>query len=114
MSFHAGGLAAQSIRALSRLARVEVAIRRVSGRRCLWLRNKRGSFRRIKAVRGKCNRGIWLRARGTRRWRLKLRRPLPPGKYVAYSRAVNRAGAHERRFSRADGNLLTFRARRPR
>ena len=109
MGLGSGPFAAQSIRALSRLARVEVAIRRVGGRRCLWLRSRRGGFRRIKAARGRCNRGVWLRARGTRRWRLELRRGLPLGNYVAYSRAVNRAGAHERRFSRADGNLLTFR-----
>jgi len=114
MSFPAGVFAAQSIRALSRLARVEVAMRRVRGRQCLWLRSARGGFRRIKAVRGKCNRGIWSRARGTRRWRFRLRRTLPPGKYIAYSRAVNRAGAHERKFSRADGNLLTFKITRGR
>ena len=102
-----------SIRRLSRLARVEVAVRQIQGRgrRCVWLRDTRARFVAIRPRNGRCNRGRWLRASGTSRWRLRMRRVLPPGRYVAYSRAVNRGGAHEVRFSRADGNMVQFRVR---
>ena len=62
-------------------------------KRCSWLANKRARFRRRAADRrGRCSKPIWLRAKGTRRWALRLTRPLPQGRYTIYVRATNRAG----------------------
>jgi hypothetical protein len=83
--------AADRSAALSRVKRVDVAIRRVRGRRCLWLRDRRAHFKRTKRV-GRYCAPVWLKARGTRRWALRLRRRLPRGRYVVVARVVDRAG----------------------
>lgn len=103
-----------------RVTRAEVAIVRLEGRAkaarartaCRWLKNRRAGFKRIKPTRGVCDRAVWLRADGTSRWRFKLARGLPRGRYVVYSRATNAAGLSERSFSRKDGNRIAFRVRR--
>jgi hypothetical protein len=95
-------------RSLLRLRRVEVAVQRL-GRDCRWLAGASGTLRRVRpATGGKCARRIWSRAGGTRNWRLSLRRALPPGSYVLYSRAVTGAGFREASFSARDRNRLTF------
>jgi hypothetical protein len=84
---------------------VDVAIRRL-GAGCRWLSSPSARFRR---ARGTCKRpAAWLRADGTTSWRLALRRALPPGRYVAYSRVRNRGGFREGRFSAADRNMVRF------
>ena len=71
--------------------------RRATGRRCLrpkWIETKRS--------RG--NRNIWL---------LPLKRGLPDGNYVLYSRATYKGGARTRVFTKKRGNRGTFRVKRP-
>ncbi len=63
------------------------------------------------AAGGRCARHVWSPARGTRTWRLSLRRPLPRGRYLVYSRAVTGAGFREASFSARDRNLVTFEVR---
>ena len=106
----------------SGVAKVELALAR-SGRgagklarkhkskakRCAWL-TSRGKFKRSKARKGACTQR-WLVATGTAKWSLKLRRKLPKGRYVLYSRATDGAGLSETKFSAADGNRVTFRVR---
>jgi hypothetical protein len=43
-----------------------------------------------------CRRSVWLRARGTSSWRLRVRARLPRGYYRLLVRAVDRRGNHER------------------
>jgi hypothetical protein len=73
--------------------RVDVAVARLVGRRCRFVgRNGRlGSTRR-------CDLHAYLRARGRSRWRLRLLRRLPPGRYRAWARATdaNRHREHPR------------------
>ena len=103
-----------SIEALSRITRVEVAVlkKQRNRQRCLWLANKKLKFKASRSRNGKCDQGRWLKAKGTRRWRYKLARKWPKGTYTLYSRAVNRAGVRETRFSKKDKNMVTFRVRR--
>ena len=93
-----------------RPARMHVAVLRERGRRCAWLRSQDGAF--TDARRGSdddCGSPRWLLADGTTSWRLVLRRALPPGRYVVYSRATSGEGFREARFSAADRNRIAFR-----
>jgi uncharacterized delta-60 repeat protein len=51
----------------------------------------------------------WRTADGTARWRLKLRHPLRPGRYVVLSRAIDNQGLAESGFSGRAGNRRAFR-----
>ena len=98
---------AQSLPRLHRLARVEVAVRRL-GPRCRWLASRRGRFRTVRA------RGcppVWLRARGTTRWRLRFARRLPRGRYEVLTRALNRAGVSDDTLTRAERSRVSLRVR---
>lgn len=77
-----------------------------AGKRCRRLTAKGTLGRPVKPVRGRCRPGAWLAAKGTTSWTFTLRRGLPPGSYVVYSRAVGRPT--ERTFSAKDGNRRTF------
>jgi hypothetical protein len=81
-------------------------------RRCTWLRNRRATFAHRKPDRGGCDKPRWLKATGTRTWSYRLKRPLPPGSYVAYARAPTTAGASEHIFTARDRNRRAFRVRR--
>ena len=96
-----------------RVSRVDVAIQRVGGGDCRWLASARtGRFRTIKRSAYKtCDAPVWLRAKGGRAWRLSLARRLPPGRYVAFSRAWIGAGFPEASFTRRDRNRVAFRVR---
>jgi hypothetical protein len=61
---------------------VDIAVKRVRGERCFWMTGANAQFRA-----GPCARRVWLRAQGRGAWRLALLNPLPPGRYVAVSRA---------------------------
>jgi hypothetical protein len=113
--------------ARARLARVEVAVLQTTNgakgfsgplataaqaRRCLWLKNRTATFARSKPARGRCDKPRWLKATGTRNWRYRLKRPLPPGSYVAYARATTTAGASEHIFTARDRNRRAFRVKR--
>jgi uncharacterized delta-60 repeat protein len=77
---------------------------------CLSLRNSRARFKRQRAKRHRCPR-LFLKARGSKKWKYKLKRRLPKGRYVVYSRAVDKLGLAENRFSRKDRNRYAFRVR---
>ncbi|HEV2999169.1 MAG TPA: hypothetical protein VGW75_00415 [Solirubrobacteraceae bacterium] len=84
---------------------VDVALVRLrSDGRCRAL-SPRGTFRRIR----KCTAPPFVRARGTGRWKVRMKRPLAPGRYALYSRATDNAGRPEGGFGA--GNLLKFRVR---
>jgi hypothetical protein len=85
---------------------VEVAVQRV-GRGCKSLASASGRLR--KAGSGSSCSRVWLRARGKSNWRLTLRRALPKGRYVIYTRAVIGSGFREGRFSARDRNKIGFR-----
>lgn len=96
------------------LAHVDVAITRATGgaraaaaARCLRL-NARGRLAASRPVKGRCA-PRFLRAKGTAKWRFALKHRLPKGHYVVYSRATDRAGRHEARFTRANRKALTVR-----
>jgi ABC-2 type transport system ATP-binding protein len=72
-------------RGCSRLARVEVAIARVRGHRCAWLRAT-GRRTRLRS----CRRPLWVLTRGTRRWSRRVR--APRGRYRVLVRAIDAAG----------------------
>jgi hypothetical protein len=67
--------------------RVTVAVVRLSGRRCRFMRSVTG-FLSSRS----CTRATYIKARGTSRWHLTTRRRLPRGTYRAYVRAVDSAG----------------------
>ena len=102
-----------------RVRRVEIALLRLRGKaravatpRCLWLRNTKAGFRSVKAgARNRCDDPVWLRARGTKRWRFEGTEPLPKGRYVLYARAIDAAGHTTSRFLNRRGNRREFRVR---
>jgi hypothetical protein len=83
---------------------VEVAVARVLGRRCRFLK-RNGHF----GARTSCRRRVYLKAAGTRRWRFSRRGRFPKGSYRVWVRAVDRAGNIELRAGRT--NTLGFRVR---
>lgn len=80
-----------------RVERVQVAVLRRRGDACSAMR-ARGTFsRRRESCRAP---RAYLAASGTRSWVLRLRRPLPPGRYVVFARAIDDAGVVQRPPSR--------------
>jgi hypothetical protein len=79
-------------------AHVHVAVTR-TGRRC------RALTRSGKLERRACARPRWLPAEGTATWKLKLKRRLPPGRYVVRSRATAPDGTVERTPARVTVRL---------
>jgi hypothetical protein len=70
------------------LARVELAIaRRADDDRCRYMRAD-GSLRATSS----CGDRTWIRATGTRHWKLVIERSLPEGAYTARVRAIDKAG----------------------
>jgi hypothetical protein len=70
-----------------RVARVEVAISRRSGKRCRFV----AGSGRLGSARA-CSRPVFLRATGTTRWTMTLKRKLPRGTYTVLVRARDAAG----------------------
>ncbi len=95
-----------------RPARVDVAVLREGVKQCAWLRSASGRFTAGKPrAGGGCTGRRWVRASGTRHWRLRLETTLRRGRYVVFSRTTIAAGFAEARFSAADGNRVGFRVR---
>jgi hypothetical protein len=95
------------------VTRVDVAVLRLGGRpgTCRWLRDKRAHFKTVKARGGRCDPSpVWLKAKATTHWSLGFRRSLPPGRYVAYSRARDALGIRQVGFSK--GEKRAFRVSR--
>jgi hypothetical protein len=67
-----------------------------------------GKLKKVRKVAGKC-RPHFLRAKGTTSWSLKLKRRLPKGNYVVYSRATDNAGQRQAGFNRANRRLFKVR-----
>lgn len=100
-----------SAAAASRIAKVEVAVHR-RGRGCQWLKNLDARFKRVKpGASRRCDRPIWLKAKGTVRWRFSLKRRLPRGEYTFLSRATDRAGIFEPSFTSRDRNRRKVKVR---
>lgn len=99
------------------VATVEIALQRVDRRllkkrgRCVWLRNAKARFKLVKAVRRKCSRPRFLRARGEANWSFRLRRTLPTGRYRLLVRTTLNDGRRHTSFSASNENLLSFRIR---
>jgi hypothetical protein len=97
---------------------VEVALLKIEGRaraavvrRCRTLTLK-GGLRLTEPPDGvTCAARPFLPAKGSARWTFRLKRRLPRGRYVVYSRAVDSAGHAERAFSATRGNRVAFRVR---
>jgi hypothetical protein len=89
-----------------RVRSVRIAVARyVQGHdRCRYLRSN-GRL----GGRASCHRGQYLRARGTARWRFKIRGSLPPGRYEIRARARDRAGNRERGRTRANSRKFRIR-----
>ena len=80
-----------------------VSVARLSGRKCRFLTRRRGLTRRRS-----CRSPVFMRARGTGSWRLRVRRRLPRGRYRAVALALDAAGNRERPRAR---NKVSFRIR---
>jgi uncharacterized delta-60 repeat protein len=99
------------------VAKVEIAVRKLDRsllkkkRRCLWLANSKGGFKKVKAKRKKCSAQRWLKASGTTAWSFKLKKPLRPGSYQLFARVTLTGGQTQTKFTRADGNFFAFKLR---
>jgi len=91
------------------LRKVQVAVVK---RGCSVL-NGKGALRRLRVKKGKPCPQRWLDAKGTAKWKFKLKAVLPPGRYVVFSRAVAASGLAETTFSRKAGNRFGFRVIAP-
>jgi len=87
-----------------KVAKVRAGIVRIKGKRCDGLTAK-GTFKRLK----KCTAPILLTARGTTKWSLRLRKPLPKGSYRAYALATDDKGLSEGGYGKR--NSVAFRVR---
>jgi uncharacterized delta-60 repeat protein len=97
------------------LGRVEVAILRSGPRKskkCLWLKSNKAKFRSVRKTKAGCKRQVWLRASGTAKWSLKLRKSLSVGKYTIYARATPNGGTPEAKFNRSLRNYRTIKLTR--
>jgi hypothetical protein len=88
--------------------RVQVAIARVNAaphgviaaaaKRCAWLKNTKGKTVSRTPILGFCPRPVWITAKGTKRWRLKLRKKLAKGRYEVLARALDSRGRAQSAF----------------
>jgi hypothetical protein len=92
------------------VARVDVAVTRATGgahaaaAKCLRL-TSRGKLKKSKPIGKRCA-PLFLRASGTTTWTFRLKKRLPKGRYVVYSRATDVAGNREGRFTSANRRSL--------
>lgn len=107
------------------IARVQIAVlklvpggARASARKapkCLALKNAKAKFKAQKPRGAKGKKRCqprWLTVKGKAKWGFKLKRNLPPGRYVVYARAIDTEGLAESSFSRRAGNRYAFRVLR--
>ena len=90
------------------LKKVQIAVTKKVGKRCFAMKNAKGKFKRVKA-KGKGCPHRWLAAKGKAKWSFRLKRELPPGRYVVFARAVDGKGLAEDSFSRELRNRYAFR-----
>jgi uncharacterized delta-60 repeat protein len=95
------------------IAKVEIAVRMIDARslkkkRCVWLRNNKAKFKKIKSTSSKkCDTLVWLQAKGRQKWSysFKTKRYLPKGSYEIYSRTTLTNGDRQASFATVNGNL---------
>jgi hypothetical protein len=90
----------------SGVAAVEIAVVRVSGGRCTWLRGRTARF-----ARGNCAERRWVQVSGREHWSYRLTKPLAKGSYRVYSRATDGDGLREGGWTRSDRNVRSFTVR---
>ena len=93
-----------SDRGCAGLLRVRVSIARKTGRRCRFA-DARGRLARPRS----CHRTSYVAASGARRWRVRLPRRLPRGRYQVWVRGIDAAGNVERKDRRRNLARLTVR-----
>lgn len=96
-----------------KVAKVEIALHKIDKRllkqkRCLWLKNDRAAFRKVKARKGKCSSPRFLKARGTTTWSFPLKRNLAKGTYELFVRVTLVDGRRNTTFKAAQGNYRKF------
>ena len=75
---------------------------------CLLLQSN-GKLKSSKAdSKNRCTKRKWLAAKGTASWTFKLKKKLPKGSYVLFSRAIDRKAKVESHFSAKRGNRVAF------
>jgi hypothetical protein len=97
------------------VARVDVAVTRVTKGthaarakakpKCIRMRAS-GGFRSSKPSKAKRCAPAFIRAKGTTKWKLTLKKRLPKGSYVVYSRATDKSGLAEKGFTRSNRRSL--------
>jgi uncharacterized Fe-S cluster protein YjdI len=109
-----------SIGVSTRVAGVAIALERIAGGAVVskakakpqcWTLAANGAMLSVKAIGRRCPALRFLKATGTTKWTFRLKRQLPPGKYVLTSRATDTAGRAESAFSADAGNRVTFTVR---
>jgi hypothetical protein len=100
------------------VARVQIALVGFKGRAHVAAKKKRGtclllqSTGRLKSSKAdgknRCTTRKWLAAKGTTSWTFKLKKKLPKGSYVLFSRAIDRKAKVESHFSAKRGNRVAF------
>ncbi|HKF81420.1 MAG TPA: delta-60 repeat domain-containing protein [Solirubrobacterales bacterium] len=76
--------------------------------RCFALRSPKPRFEKVKPKGNQCPQR-WLKAKGKAKWSFKLKRALPPGRYLVLARATDGLGVAETGFSRKLRNRYAFR-----
>jgi hypothetical protein len=90
------------------IARVQIAVTK-AGPKCLRMTNAKAKFKPKRGKGKKSCQPRWLTVKGKAKWGFKLKKNLPPGRYVVYARAVDSEGLAESTFSRKAGNRYAFR-----
>lgn len=81
--------------ARGKVASIRISVARESGRRCRYM-NSKGRFGKARS----CKRTLYVRARGTTRWTLRLKARFPRGHYKVYVRGADAQGNVERKAGR--------------
>ncbi len=92
--------------------RLYVAVRKIDKRRCLWLRNTKGKYKKLRMKKRRCASKRWIKVRTSKNgaWSLKLRRKLSKGRYEVFARVVLSDGSTDTKFRRKV-NYTKFRLR---
>jgi hypothetical protein len=86
------------------IAKVEVGILQLKGSACKDLK----SNGKLAKHSGECTEpGVWMKAKGTTKWSLKLKKPLKKGKYVLFARATDTAGQTQGGYGSANRRAFT-------
>lgn len=76
--------------------------------RCFALTSPKARFKKVKPKGNQCPQ-LWLQVKGKAKWSFKLKRALPPGRYLVFARATDGLGVAETAFSRRLRNRFVFR-----